>query len=429
MVKPVTIRTVLTLAIFHKWDLRQLDISNAFLHGSLSEPVYMVQPPGFVDSSRPDHVCRLRKSLYGLRQAPLAWYQTFSSALLSFGFTQSLADTSLFLYRRDHDCLLVLVYVDDMILTGSNSDLIQDLIRFLSTKFSVKDLGPLTYFLGVEIVWCRDGLLLSQQKYIVDLLHRFQMDGSKPVTTPMSTSTSLSVSGTVDPSAYRSAIGGLQYLTITRPDIAFTVNRLAQSMASPTFDDWLPVKCLFRYLKGSLHHGLHLRRPSSLHLTAYSDSDFGGTLTDGKSTSAYIIFLGLNPISWRSRKQKGVARSSTEVEYLALASTASEVCWISHLFKELGISLPSPPRLLCDNLGATRLALHPIMHSRMKHIALDLHFVCDLCSKGMFKVHHVNTLDQLADVLTKPLARSRFQLLRSKIYVADGTSILQGHIK
>lgn len=190
-------------------------------------------------------------------------------------------------------------------------------------------------------------------------------------------------------------------------------------MASPSFDDWLAVKRLLRYLKGSLHHGLLLRRPSSLQLTAYSDFDFGGTLTDGKSTSAYIIFLGPNPISWRSRKQRGVARSSTEAEYRALASAASEVCWISHLFKELGISLLSPPRLLCDNLGTTRLALHPIMHSRMQHIALDLHFVRDLSSKGLFTVAHVNTLHQLA-------ARSRFHLLRSKICVVDGTSILQG---
>lgn len=191
----------------------------------------------------------------------------------------------------------------------------------------------------------------------------------------------------------------------------------------------LSVKRLLRYIKSSLHHGLLLRPTTSLTLTAYSDSDFGGNLTDGKSTSAYIIFLGPNPISWRSRKQKGVARSSTEAEYRALATSAAELCWIFQLFRELNISLTTPPRLLCDNLGATRLALHPIMHSRMKHIALDLHFVRDLSSKGIFSVSYVNTLDQLADVLTKPLARARFEMLRSKISVADGTSLLRGRIK
>lgn len=195
--------------LFHKWDLRQLDISSAFLHGSLTTPVYMAQPPGFVDVSHPDHVCRLRKSPYDLRQAPLAWYQTLSTALLSSGFAQSLADTSLFIYRRQTDCLLVLVYIDDMILTGSSQALIQSLVTFLGSKFAVKDLGPLTYFLGVEILRCRDGLLLSQQKYMVDLLSRFQKDGSKPVSTPMSTSSSISVSRDVDPSTYWSAIGGL----------------------------------------------------------------------------------------------------------------------------------------------------------------------------------------------------------------------------
>lgn len=164
-------------------------------------------------------------------------------------------------------------------------------------------------------------------------------------------------------------------------------------------------------------------------MTAYSDSDFGGDLSDCKSTSAFIIFLGTTPISWRSRKQRGVARSSTEAEYRSLASAASEVCWLRHLFDDLRLTLVAPPRILCDNMGATRLALNPVLHSRMKHIAIDLHFVRDLSSKGVLSVSYVNTLDQLADLLTKPLSRARFHSLRSKIAVADGTSILRGRIK
>lgn len=174
-------------------------------------------------------------------------------------------------------------------------------------------------------------------------------------------------------------------MTITHPDIAFTVNRLAQHMSSPTVDNWASVKRLFRYLKGSLHHGILLRRLTSLALTAYSDSDFGGDLSDCKSTSAYIIFLGSTPISWRSRKQRGVARSSTEAEYRALATAASEICWLRHLFDDLRLPFSATPRLLCDNMGATRLALNPVQHSRMKHIAVDLHYVRDL-TEHVFRI-------------------------------------------
>lgn len=255
------------------------------------------------------------------------------------------------------------------------------------------------------------------------------MDGAKPLSTPMTAKPPSSSPSSADPTEFRCAIGGLQYLTLTRPDIAFTVSRLAQSMAAPTHHDWIAVKQLFRYLKGTLHFGLLLRKPTDLALTTYSDSDFGGCPSNGKSTSAYVIFLGPNPISWPSRKQAGVACSSTEVEYRSLASAAAEVCWIKHLFRDLGVLSHLPPRLLCDNISATRLALQPVLHSQMKHIAIDIHFVRDLTKKGLLRVSHVNTLDQLVDILTKSLSRLRFQLLRSKISVADGTSILRGCIK
>lgn len=427
VIKPATIRAVLTLATSSNWTLRQLDVSNAFLHGNLDLPVYMKQPPGFTDPTHPSHVCLLRRSLYGLRQPPQAWYESLCSALEAFGLTRSKADSSLFVLHKGNDHLLVLAYVDDLIITGSSSSLITSVTRHLQSTFAVKDLGPLSYFLGIEVAACKEGIFLSQHKYMIDLLHRHKMDGVKPVHTPAATKQA-SVSGSVDSTEYRSAIGGLQYLTITRPDIAFTVNRLAQHMSSPTCDAWHSVKQLFRYLKGTLHHGTLLRRTDNLTLTAYSDSDFGGDLSDCKSTSAYIVFLGKTPISWGSRKQCAVARSSAEAEYRSLATTASEICWLRHLFDDLRIPFTTTPRLLCDNMGATRLALNPVQHSRMKHIAIDLHFVRDLASKGLLVVSYVSTQDQLADLLTKPLARTRFQDLRSKISVANGTSILRGRI-
>ena len=164
-------------------------------------------------------------------------------------------------------------------------------------------------------------------------------------------------------------------------------------------------------------------------LWGFSDANWGGDLDDRKSTTAYIIFLGDNPISWRTRKQKVVARSSTEAEYRALATTASDIAWIKSLLDELGLKLREPPLLLCDNVGATQLSLNHVIHSRMKHIAIDLYFVHDFVQRGHLRVAHVHTDDQLADLLTKPLARPRFTLLRDKIHVADGTSILRGRIR
>lgn len=319
--------------------------------------------------------------------------------------------------------------MDDLIITGSDSLKISEVIQHLKSHFAVKDLGILSYILGIEVASCREGLFLSQHKYTVELLQRHHMDGAKPLSTPMNDRLPTEAILLIDPTEYRRAIGGLQYLTLTRPNIAFTVNRLAQSMSSLSNRDWAAVKRLLRYLKGTLHHGLLLRRPSDLSITAYSDSNFGGNLMDGKSMSAYVIFLGPNAVSWWSRKQTGVARSSTEAEYRALASAAAEVCWMKYLFQELGIHARLPPKLLCDNISATRLALHPVLHSRMKHITIDIHFVRDLTEKSLLRVSHVSTLDQLADVLTKALPRPRFELLRSKISVADGASILRGRIK
>lgn len=238
IVKPVTIRTVLTMTLSANWPMKQLDVSNAFLHGKLTTPVYMTQPQGFVDTNHPSHVCLLRKSLYGLRQAPREWYIALSSSLLSFGFIQSKADTLVFIYNHSDVCLLVLVYVDDLIITGSSITHIQRIINHLQSQFTLKDLGDLSFFLGVEVARYKEGLFLSQHKYIVDLLRRHRMDGAKPLRTPCNPKSTAMISTQVDAKEYRSAIGGLQYLSLTRPDISFLVNRLAHRMSSPTGANW-----------------------------------------------------------------------------------------------------------------------------------------------------------------------------------------------
>ncbi|KAL0703046.1 hypothetical protein Bca4012_069471 [Brassica carinata] len=230
-------------------------------------------------------------------------------------------------------------------------------------------------------------------------------------------------SGTLlsDPSKFRQLIGSLQYLQFTRLDIAYAVNKLSQFMHKPTEDHWQAAKRILRYLAGTPTHGLFFSATNKLVLHAYSDADWAGDSDDFVSTNSYIIYLGQHPISWASKKQNGVARSSTEAEYRAVANAAAEIAWICNLLTELGIPLLSPPTLRCDNVGATFLCANPVFHSRMKHIAIDYHFVRGQVQRGALKVPHVNTRDQLADALTKPLARARFLELRNKIGVTSGT--------
>ncbi|GKU88976.1 hypothetical protein SLEP1_g3180 [Rubroshorea leprosula] len=200
-------------------------------------------------------------------------------------------------------------------------------------------------------------------------------------------------------------------------------------MHKPTDVHWQALKRVLRYLRGTTSHGILLRPQQSLSIHAFSDADWAGDRDTCLSTTGYIVFLGGNPILWRAAKQRAVARSSTEAEYRALAASSSELVWVTHLLNELGIPITDPPALYCDNVSATYLSSNPVLHSRMKHIAVDLHFVRDLVDKKVLRVSHIASTDQLADGFTKPLHSTRFTCLRDKIRVADGTSILRGRVK
>ena len=420
VIKSTTLRLVLDVAVARDWPIQQLDVNNAFLQGTLTEEVYMDQPPGFVDTDNPTHVCRLRKAIYGLKQAPRAWYTELRTFLLSLGFANSLADTSLFVLRHGTSFVYLLVYVDDILVTGNSNSGIQRILTLLADRFSVKDAEDLNYFLGIEAHRTTKGLHLSQRKYILDMLHRYNMIDAKPVTTPMATTPKLTLkSGTPipDPTEFRKLVGSLQYLSFTRLDIAYAVNRLSQFMHQPTDNHWQAAKRILRYLAGTTTHGIFFKANNNLSLHAFSDADWAGDINDCVSTNAYIVYLGSSPISWTAKKQNGVARSSTEAEYRAVANTAAELSWICNILTELGIQLPTPPVVYCDNVGATFLCANPVFHSRMKHIAVDYHFVRGQIHVGALRVSHVNTKDQLADALTKPLSRAQFIYLRDKIGV------------
>ncbi|CAN6697291.1 unnamed protein product [Malus baccata var. baccata] len=295
VVKPTTVRIVLALSAHFGWTLRQLDVKNAFLHGILQEEVYMTQPPGFVDLKHED-------------------YSTFT-------------DSSLFVKTVDTYVVILLLYVDDIIITGSHAQAIIEVIQALTHEFDMKDLGPLHYFLGIQIVQNKDGLFLSQDKYVTDLLTKSEMLLSKPCATPcLPYNRLLSNDGQPfnNPTMYRSLVGALQYLTFTRPDIAFAVHQVCQFMQRPMDSHFMAVKRILRYLKATRGCGIQYVR-GSLDLAAYSDADWAGDPNDRRSTTGMVVFLGSNPISWMSKKQHTVSRSSTEAEYRALSTTAAEL--------------------------------------------------------------------------------------------------------
>ena len=419
MVKPATVRVVLSLALSNKWHIRQLDVNNAFLNGFLEEEVYMQQPEGFAAADT-SLVCRLHKALYGLKQAPRAWFACLAHTLFKLGFNSSKCDPSLFVQISGTHCIYVLVYVDDIIITGSNSSSLQQLITLLDSEFSLKDLGPLHYFLGIEVTKLSDGSLhLSQQKYIHDLLTRSKMNNAKGIATPMVSNLKLSKSATPsfsDPQLYRSIVGALQYATVTRPEISFSVNKCCQFMQNPAEEHWKAVKRVLRYLAGTVSHGIVLSPSSHLPLRGFCDADWGADPDDRRSTSGSCIFLGPNLISWWSKKQVLVARSSTEAEYRSLADTVAEILWLQSLLKELNVVVPKPT-VYCDNLSTVMLAHNPVLHTRTKHMELNLFFVREKVLGQQLQVVHIPSEDQPADILTKALSSSKFIHFRKKLQI------------
>ncbi|KAF5451779.1 hypothetical protein F2P56_026853 [Juglans regia] len=255
---------------------------------------------------------------------------------------------------------------------------------------------------------------------------------AKPVSFPMSSSHQLSLfDGNPCPgeTLFRSVVGALQYLSLTRPDISFAVNKVCQFMHKPTDIHWTAVKQILRYLKFSIDFGLFIQPSPSLQLSVYSDADWAGSPDDRKSTSGYCIYYGHNLISWSSKKQPTVARSSTEAEYRAVAHATAETLWLLSLLRELHIFIPSRPILWCDNIGATYLAANPVFHARTKHVEIDCHFVREKVHNKSLDVWFLSSKDQIADVLTKPLVSIHFSHLRDKLNVRSPPLNLQGRDK
>ncbi|GJT81636.1 RmlC-like cupins superfamily protein [Tanacetum coccineum] len=399
-------RTIIVVSSINNWPVQQLDINNAFLHGDLNEEVYMQVPSGYKKSLPPNTVCKLKKSLYGLKQANRQWHIKLTTFLLSLGFNTSHADTSLFTYHKGSDSLILLIYVDDILLTGNNSTLIQDIKDKLHQAFSIKDLGALHYYLGIEFLKNTNGIVMTQRKYALDLIEYANLQNEKPAKTPLDLRIKLTYTEgepLQDPSYYRTLVGKLIYLTISRPDLAFVAHLLSQFTQNPHTSHLQALHRVIRYIKLSPGQGLFLPRHNPAIPHAYCDSDWANCPNSRRSITGFGIFLGNTLISWHSKKQPVVSRSSTEAEYRALADYSCEITWLISQLKDLSIFVTTPFRILCDNISTIALASNPVQHARTKHIELDCHFMRDKIKAGQIQVSYVLTMAQAADIFTKAL--------------------------
>ncbi|XP_044378311.1 uncharacterized mitochondrial protein AtMg00810 [Triticum aestivum] len=371
----------------------------------------------------------LSRSLYGLKQAPRAWYQRIAAFLQSLGFWSTRSDASLFVYHQGADTAYLLIYVDDIILTASAPNLLQRLTARLHDEFALKDLGPLHYFLGIEVVRRPDGFFLHQQKYAHELLEHAGMLNFKPAPTPVDTKAKVSaLEGSLasDAAFYRSIVGALQYLTLTRPDLQYAVQQVCLHMHAPRDSHWTLVKHILRYVRGTMSLGLTLTASASTDLVAYSDADWAGYPDTRRSTSGYCVYLGPSLISWSSKRQPTVSRSSVEEEYRVVANAVAECSWLRQLLQELLCDVHKATLVYCDNVSAVYLSTNPMHHRRTKHIELDIHFVREQVALGRVRVLHVPMTQQFADVMTKGLPTPVFEEFRSSLCVSGDASTAGG---
>ena len=387
-----------------------MDVQSAFLNGDLKEEVYVEQPLGFQQPKSKHMVYRLKKPLYGLKQAPRAWNEKIDTFFLVTGFTRSSADPQLYIHKVDNLVTIVVIYVDDLIITGDNQSFIAETKKKLHAQFDMTDMGLLHFFLGLEIWQHEQGIFVSQQRYIQELLTTFGMADARPISSPMDVNQKFSCSSdspSTDQHLYQKLIGSLIWLLNTRCDISFPVGLLAGFMGSPLQTHWQAGLRILRYLKSSPELGILYAADedptSPLSLFGWTDSDWAGDVDTRRSTTGYCFTLGSGAISWSSKKQPTVALSSTEAEYRAACSGTCEVVWLRRLLGEIGFSQQSPSIVLCDNQSCLAIARNPVFHACTKHIEVQYHFVREKILDSTISLEHCSTTDNLADLYTKAL--------------------------
>ncbi|GJW08141.1 putative ribonuclease H-like domain-containing protein [Tanacetum coccineum] len=411
------IRIFLAFASYMGFIVYQMDVKSAFLYGKIDEEVYVSQPPGFLDPKYPEKVYKVVKALYGLHQAPRAWYATLSTFLLKNGYRRGTIDKTLFLKKDKHDIILVQVYVDDIIFGSTKKSWCDEFEALMKSRFQMSSMGELTFFLGLQVKQKPNGIFISQDNegpeeaeganagsgFTVVLVASTPIETQKPLVKDEEASD-------VDVHLYRSMIGSLMYVTASRPDIMFAVCACSRFQVTPKTSHLSAVKRIFRYLKGKPKLGLWYPRESSFDLESYSDSDYAGANLDRKSTTGGCQFLGRRLITWQCKKQTIVATSTTEAEYVAAASCCGQVLWIQNQMLDYGFNFMNT-KIYIDNESTICIVKNPVYHSKTKHIAIRHHFIRDAYEKKLIQVLKIHTNDNVADLLTKAFDVSRFQFL------------------
>ncbi|GKB68945.1 putative ribonuclease H-like domain-containing protein [Tanacetum coccineum] len=379
------IRLFLAFASYMGFTVYQMDVKSAFLYGTIEEEVYVHQPPGFVDPAHPNKVYKVIKALYGLHQAPRAWYETLSSFLMENGFRRGTIDKTLFIKKNKSDII----------------------------RFQMSSMGELTFFLGLQVKQQPDGIFISQDKYVADILKKFDFWSIRTASTPIKSNKPVvkdEDGEDVDIHVYRSMIGSLMYLTASRPDIMFDVCACARFQVTPKVSHLNAAKRIFRYLKHQPKLGLWYPRDSPFELEAFSNNDYGGASLDKKSTTGGCQFLGRRLISWQCKKQTIMANSTTEAEYVAVANCYGQVLWIQNQMMDYGFNFMNT-KIHIDNKSTISVIKNHVAHSRTKHIEIQFLFIRDCYKKRLIEVIKINIDFNVADLLTKGFDVIRFNFL------------------
>jgi hypothetical protein len=407
-------RVVFALAAALDWELHHMDVKTAFLNGELEEEIYMEQPEGAVEPGKEHLYCKLIKSLYGLKQSPRAWNQKLHQRLREMQFNRLEKDHSLYVWSEDEELVILATHVDDLIIASNSKTALAEFKEAMVQTFEMSDLGPVSFYLGMQVERdrARRELKLSQAHYVAEVLERFGMTECKPISTPMEVKTKLQKhegqAGLEEVREYQRLVGSLMYLMVgTRPDIAFTVGALSRHLSNPGPEHWVVAKRVLRYLKGTAN--LCLTYSGGLEeLVGYTDADWASDL-DRYSTSGYLFILGGGAVSWASKRQKSIALSSTEAEYMALALGAKEAVWLRQLLEELQFPPTGPTLINVDNQSCIKLTKNPELHQQTKHIDIRYHFTRQHVEEGTIKVEFCPTKQMAADFLTKSVCQAVHQ--------------------